>query len=62
MAEGTREKLNPLSSAAAERLRFNQSLFAWNYSNVEMEDIKAWNCTKAPLLLQMEKEMEDEVK
>ena len=37
------------------------SLFVWNYSNVEMEDLKAWNCIKAPLLLQMEKELEDEV-
>ena len=32
------------------------------FPNVEMEDLKAWNCIKAPLLLQMEKEMEDEVK
>ena len=26
-----------------------------------MEDLKVWNCNKVPLLLQMEKEMEDEV-
>ncbi len=26
-----------------------------------MEDLKAWNCIEAPLLLQMEKELEDEV-
>ena len=61
MAEGSGEKLNPLSSAAAERLRFNQSLFAWNYSNVEMEDLKAGNCIKVPLPRQMEKALEDEV-
>jgi len=63
MVEGTGEKLNPnpCPPPEAERLRFNQSLYAWSYSNVEMEDLKAWNCTKAPLLLQMEKEMEDEV-
>jgi len=26
-----------------------------------MEEQKGWNCIKAPLLLQMEKELEDEV-
>jgi len=26
-----------------------------------MEDLKVWNCIKEPLLLPMEKEMEDEV-
>jgi len=26
-----------------------------------MEDLKAWNCIKVPLLLQMEKVLEDEV-
>jgi len=61
MVEGSGEKLNLLSSAAAERLRFNYSLFVWNYSIIEIEEQKVWNCIKAPLLLQMEKEVEDEV-
>ncbi len=33
-----------------------------NYSNVELEEQKVWNCHTAPLLLHLEKEMEDEVK
>ena len=33
-----------------------------NYSNVELEEPKVWNCNTAPLLLHLEKEMEDEVK
>jgi len=43
------------------RLRINHSLFVGNYSNVEMEEQKVWNCNIEPLLLLMEKEMEDEV-
>jgi hypothetical protein len=31
-------------------------------SNVELDEPKIWNCSAAPLLLQLEKEMEDEVK
>lgn len=63
MAEGAGEKLNqtPCPPPKAERLRFNQSLFVWNYSNVEVEDLKVWNCIKVSLLLQMEKEMKDDV-
>ena len=33
-----------------------------NYTNVELEEQKVWNCNTAPLLLHMEKEMVDEVK
>jgi hypothetical protein len=42
-------------------LRFNHLLFVWTYSNVEMEEQKVWNCITATLLIQMEKEMEDEI-
>jgi len=36
-------------------------LIVWNYSKVEVEEQTAWLCNEEPLLLQMEKEMEDEV-
>jgi len=63
MDESTGERLNqtPCPPPEAERLRFTHSLFVWNYLNVEVEELKVWNCIKAPLLLHMEKEMEDEV-
>ena len=60
MAAGSGKKLNP-PVPLKEELRFNHSIFVWDYSNVEMEDLKVWNCNKVPLLLQMEKELEDEV-
>jgi hypothetical protein len=36
-------------------------LFVWNCTKVDLEDQPVWICNEVPLLLQMEKELEDEV-
>jgi len=43
------------------RLRLEFSLFVWNCTKVDVVEQAVWNCIEEPLLLQMEKEMEDEV-
>ena len=42
--------------------RISETAMISNYSYVELEEPKVWNCNAAPLLLRLEKEMVDEVK
>jgi len=61
VVESPGEKLTKPPVPLKGRLILEFSLFVWNCTKVDVVEHAVWNCIEVPLLLQMEKEMEDEV-